>query len=340
VREPAICDACTTHECIRGSATAAGCQTQLFQPQKFGNLDCTYCLDCTHACPHGNVGVLAAIPTSTLWLDRVRSGIGRFSRRPDLAALVVLVVFGAFANAAGMIEPVVVWQDRLRFALDDPSPIWITTASYFLALVALPLLCVTLAAYLSKRWSRLGDSTTANANRFVFVGRLSPEKDFDTLFGAVAKLPTARLDIIGDGPLLPRLRVLANAAQVTFHGGCDRDVVDEHLRRSRGLILCSTVEGLPNAVLEALSQGCPVIGTAVGAIPELLTDAVNGYLVQPGDQEAIAEAMRKLQDDQRWLSMAAQARQSVERFAWSQLVPAVELHLEALRNRVSPTHQT
>jgi hypothetical protein len=49
------------------------------------------------------------------------------------------------------------------------SPIWITTASYLIALVALPLLCVSLAAYVSKRWSSLNDSTSANANRFAFA---------------------------------------------------------------------------------------------------------------------------------------------------------------------------
>ena len=53
-----------------------------------GNLDCTFCLDCVHACPHDNVGILAAVPGRTLWSDPFRSGIGRFSRRPDLAALV------------------------------------------------------------------------------------------------------------------------------------------------------------------------------------------------------------------------------------------------------------
>jgi glycosyltransferase involved in cell wall biosynthesis len=174
------------------------------------------------------------------------------------------------------------------------------------------------------------------ANRFVFVGRLSPEKDFDTLFAAVARHPAARLAIIGDGPLLPRLRAQADATQVTFLGAQDRQAIDAQLRRSRGLILCSTVEGLPNAILEALAQGCPVIGTAVGAIPEVLTDGGNGYLVQPGDREAIAEAMRKLQDDQRWLLMAAQARQSVERFSWSKLVPMVEAHLAALQHPVDP----
>ena len=93
------------------------------------------------------------------------------------------------------------------------------------------------------------------ANRFVFVGRLSPEKDFDTLFAAIAKLPQVHLDVIGDGPLMAKLRAEAPRSQVTFHGACGREEIDARLRRSRGLILCSTVEGLPNAVLEALAQG-------------------------------------------------------------------------------------
>jgi len=49
------------------------------------------------------LSLLAVVPGQTLWTDRMRSGVGRFSRRPDLAALVVLLVFGAFANAAGMV---------------------------------------------------------------------------------------------------------------------------------------------------------------------------------------------------------------------------------------------
>ena len=169
VRQPAVCSNCTTHECIRGSATVVGCQTQLFQPHKHGNMDCTFCLDCAHACPHANVGVLATIPGRTLWSDPLRSGIGRFSSRPDLAALVVLLVFGAFANAAGMVEPVVEWQDRLRLALGDPAPIWITTTSYFLALIVLPASCVLLAAFVSQRWSGLRASILGVVNRYVFA---------------------------------------------------------------------------------------------------------------------------------------------------------------------------
>jgi cytochrome c oxidase assembly factor CtaG len=169
VREPEICTTCTSKECIRGSASIPGCELHLFQPRKQGNLDCTFCLDCAHACPHSNVGVLATVPGRTLWSDPFRSGIGRFSRRPDLAALVLVLVFGAFANAAGMIGPVLQWQDRLRVVLGNPPQLAVTTGSYFLALIGLPLACVTLAAIASRHWGNLHESTLTTATRFSFA---------------------------------------------------------------------------------------------------------------------------------------------------------------------------
>jgi len=50
-------------------------------------MDCTFCLDCVHACPCDNVGLIGRTPTAELWTDPFRSGIGRFSQRRDLAAL-------------------------------------------------------------------------------------------------------------------------------------------------------------------------------------------------------------------------------------------------------------
>src|SRR3984957_18151677 len=80
VREHAVCDRCATKDCIRGRRAPIaqiqnavgspianpanelviiqrGCELALFQPRKVGNMDCTFCLDCVHACPHDNVGV-------------------------------------------------------------------------------------------------------------------------------------------------------------------------------------------------------------------------------------------------------------------------------------------
>jgi cytochrome c oxidase assembly factor CtaG len=169
VREPAVCASCQTKECVRGNAVAPGCALELFQPHKHGNMDCTFCLDCVHVCPHENVGVLVAIPGRTIWTNPIRSGIGRFSRRPDLAALVLVLVFGAFANAAGMIEPVVKWQDQLCALLGNPPRLLVTTVFYFLAIVLLPLVVVSTSAKVSRFWGTLTDPWIMVATRYSFA---------------------------------------------------------------------------------------------------------------------------------------------------------------------------
>jgi cytochrome c oxidase assembly factor CtaG len=169
VRDPAVCDACRTKDCIRGRDGIPGCELHLFLPRKASNMDCTACLDCVHACPHDNVGMIAGIPTSELWSDRQRSGIGRFGQRPDIAALIVVLVFGAFANAAGMVGPVLSAQERFASLVGVRSPLLLTTAFYLFALILLPLLVVGAAAALSRRWGRLESSTLKVAIRYVYA---------------------------------------------------------------------------------------------------------------------------------------------------------------------------
>jgi hypothetical protein len=132
-------------------------------------MDCTNCLDCVHACPHDNVGLIAGVPTAELWHDRQRSGLGRLGRRRDIAALVVVLVFGAFANAAGMVGPVAETQEQLASLAGVRSPLVATTGFYLLALVLLPLLAVGGAAALSRWWGRLGPGTLAVATRYAYA---------------------------------------------------------------------------------------------------------------------------------------------------------------------------
>ncbi len=169
VREPSVCSTCTTKECIRGSATLSGCEMGLFQPHKQGNLDCTFCLDCIHACPHENIGVLAVVPAATLWTDRFRAGVGRLSARPDVAALALVLVFGAFANAAGMVAPVLRWQDELRERFGSLSPLTTTTIFYAFAIIVLPTIAVSLTAQLSRTWSNERMPALAIATRYAFA---------------------------------------------------------------------------------------------------------------------------------------------------------------------------
>src|SRR5712671_1758156 len=94
VREPVVCGSCSTHDCIRGNARQRGCELLLFQPKKLGNFDCTFCLDCVQACPQHNVGILRVLPGENLRGNSHGSGIGQLNRRPDVAALVLILVFG------------------------------------------------------------------------------------------------------------------------------------------------------------------------------------------------------------------------------------------------------
>ncbi len=81
VREQDVCTRCHTKDCIRGRrepvsdlVTIRGCELALFQPSKVGNMDCTFCLDCVHACPHDNIGILSRLPASELMVGSAALG--------------------------------------------------------------------------------------------------------------------------------------------------------------------------------------------------------------------------------------------------------------------------
>jgi hypothetical protein len=132
-------------------------------------LDCTFCLDCIHACPHDNLGIRTSYPGAELWHDVHRSGVGRFSRRLDLAALCVLLVFGAFANAAGMTGTVMDLLERISSAAGLQSLLVPVSVYYLLSLIVLPLLLVGSAAALSCGWGRVTESRLTVVARYVYA---------------------------------------------------------------------------------------------------------------------------------------------------------------------------
>ncbi len=138
VRRPDVCASCTTFDCIKGNAGQRGCELQLFQPRKSGNMDCTFCLDCIKACPHDNVGIIAVRPGKDLIDDLPRASVKRYARRPDLAALVLVLTFGAFANAAGMVAPVLSGISQIEKTLGFSSDLGIITLLSVLCLILLP----------------------------------------------------------------------------------------------------------------------------------------------------------------------------------------------------------
>jgi hypothetical protein len=174
VRDQEVCDRCTTKDCIRGRRAAIanpqsasskpqasastrdfvilqrGCELALFQPRKVGNLDCTFCLDCVHACPHDNVGVMSRLPASELMVDPIRSGIGYFSRRKDIAALVVVFTFGALVNAFGMVSPVYAVEAWLGKALSVTHEAPVLGIIFAVFLVLAPAILLGAAAWFTR----------------------------------------------------------------------------------------------------------------------------------------------------------------------------------------------
>jgi glycosyltransferase involved in cell wall biosynthesis len=142
----------------------------------------------------------------------------------------------------------------------------------------------------------------------VSVASLKPPKGHEDLIRAMAteKIPPqARLVIIGGetdfGAYLRRLRGLVESlglrGRITFAGVLPQETVAAYFSAADVSVLASYSEGCPNAVLESLACGTPVIGTPVGAIPEWLKDGENGHLVPVGNPSALgsalAEALRK-----------------------------------------------
>lgn len=170
------------------------------------------------------------------------------------------------------------------------------------------------------------------------VANLRAVKGLDVLVAAAAKVAAARPDatfrVAGEGDQRPALE-----ADIQARGLADRfalpgstDDVPAFLAGLDVAVLASRAEGLPNAVLEAMAAGRPVVATRVGAVPELIDDGVHGLLVPPGDADALAAAILRLLGDPalaRSLAEAARKR-VVERYSRAAMVRRFESFYEAL----------
>lgn len=124
----------------------------------------------------------------------------------------------------------------------------------------------------------------------VFAGRLAPEKGIATLIRAAA-LSRQRLILAGTGPEETALRELAvrAGADVVFAGHLSGQELHRLIGQSRALVLPSEwYENAPISILEAYALGRPVIGAAIGGIPEMVRDGQTGMLAASGDVEDLA----------------------------------------------------
>lgn len=135
------------------------------------------------------------------------------------------------------------------------------------------------------------------------IGRLEPQKRFDLLIEAFARLcpnrPHLRLVLAGNGSLDAELSMLAGRrglADVCTLAGHRSDVVDV-LHAFDLFVQSSDYEGTPNAVLEAMAVETPVVATSAGGTGELIEDQVHGLIVPPGDLPALVAGIERALDD-------------------------------------------
>lgn len=153
-------------------------------------------------------------------------------------------------------------------------------------------------------------------------------------------VPQAAFVVAGEGELLDSMRTLTRklgiAGKTFFVGRCCN--IPELLSITEIGVLSSLCEGFPNAVLEYMAAGCPVVATDVGGIGEAVVDGQTGYLVKAGDHKAMArQIIGLLQDSQRARAMGSLGQQIVrQKFSAEGQVKAIA----ALYERLSPNRRS
>jgi len=178
---------------------------------------------------------------------------------------------------------------------------------------------------------------TADGDRVVFVGRLERQKGVHVLLDALEGLDE-RLLVVGDGSERAQLEARADRLDVdaTFVGEVAPDSVTDYLRDGKLFVLPSARgEGLPNAVLEAMAVGLPVVVTDTGGVADAVKEGETGFVVDPGDAGALRDRIETLcADDDRRREMGTEARAYVQRtHGWSSLVNQLERVYEDVRDR-------
>jgi glycosyltransferase involved in cell wall biosynthesis len=181
------------------------------------------------------------------------------------------------------------------------------------------------------------------ANEVVALGRLVPQKGFDTLLRAFAQIRTDfadwTLSIYGEGPLRHELTELGSQLGLESAAalkGRTNDA-DSVLRNASVFVLSSRYEGFPNALLEACASGCACISTNCPSGPsDVIEHERNGLLVPVDDANAMANELRRLMSDaQLRTKLGRAARVSTERFEISGIIAQWDQAFSAARRKVA-----
>ena len=157
------------------------------------------------------------------------------------------------------------------------------------------------------------DNALKRTNKIVYVGRLSFEKNLESLIAAIADT-NSTLDIYGQGDLRDSLELYVDKiqAKVNFMGVVPNSELPKILNQYKYYILPSLYEGMPKTLLEAMACGLICIGTNVSGINEVINDGVNGYLAYTVDSVDLIEKIEVAKSEGNF-EMRKQARKFIEK---------------------------
>jgi len=155
------------------------------------------------------------------------------------------------------------------------------------------------------------------------------------------RFPEARLSVAGEGPERERLERLVETLglhdAVSFSGRLDRDGMVALYRSADLMINSSRVDNMPNALLESMSAGVPVVTTDAGGIPYMVSDSVTALIRPVGDTAGLAQAaIDLLEDPQLYRKIAENARKEVLRYSWDSVKPLwIDLYTDIVAYRTA-----
>ncbi len=171
---------------------------------------------------------------------------------------------------------------------------------------------------------------TADGFRILFVGRFTREKNLFHLLDQYSKLRSiftggVSLRMVGDGPQMTKLKQYAAKTGlegcVTWYGWVPKDQLRELYATSSCFVNPSFYEGMPNAVLEAMASGLPVVASDIPGNSTLIKDGSNGYTFDLNKPDGCFDALTKMvQDPESASVMGDQGREkAVDHFSWESI---------------------
>lgn len=136
--------------------------------------------------------------------------------------------------------------------------------------------------------------------QFLFVGRFAFNKGIDLLIEVARRMESdgipAHFRLAGGGPMLEHFRQAGLPSNVELLGRVDDDELFRLYATTDCFVLPTRFEGMPTVVLEAMARACPVVVSDVGATADLVRDGVTGFLLPPGDGEALYQGLLRFMD--------------------------------------------